>query len=248
MGARWYDPEIGRWISPDTIVPDPSSPQQFNRFGYSLSNPVKYTDPTGYFSENEIEKFFGKESWEDVLKLFQEGGELEGRWGWLAVLQKAEYGDSIEIAWDTSLLPNNHLPVDDVFVGKFTKGPEGGAEDELLILGKDLFLDQMKAARYGKQYELFVEGRPQNMGKLVTGAVIVVTVDLTLGPLEVLALWKSAGNPLVVDALELLNQTVVFPLNALGIALMVDGAGRAPEIKLNVPAKLDPRAVMPHQQ
>jgi hypothetical protein len=48
MGARWYDPEIGRWISPDTIVPDPSSPQQFNRFGYVSNNPVKYTDPTGH--------------------------------------------------------------------------------------------------------------------------------------------------------------------------------------------------------
>jgi len=51
MGARWYDPEVGRWISPDTIVPDPSSPQQFNRFSYVSNNPLKFIDPTGHCGE-----------------------------------------------------------------------------------------------------------------------------------------------------------------------------------------------------
>ena len=35
-GARYYDPKIGRFISPDTIVPDPMNPQSFNRYSYCL--------------------------------------------------------------------------------------------------------------------------------------------------------------------------------------------------------------------
>ncbi|MBN1190562.1 MAG: RHS repeat-associated core domain-containing protein, partial [Dehalococcoidales bacterium] len=31
-GARYYDHSIGRFISPDTIVPDPYNPQSFNRY------------------------------------------------------------------------------------------------------------------------------------------------------------------------------------------------------------------------
>ncbi len=46
-GARYYDPAIGRFISPDTIVPDPASPQSFNRYSYCLNNPLKYTDQSG---------------------------------------------------------------------------------------------------------------------------------------------------------------------------------------------------------
>jgi RHS repeat-associated protein len=47
-GARWYDPQIGRWISPDTIIPDPADLQSFNRYSYVRNNPVKYQDPTGH--------------------------------------------------------------------------------------------------------------------------------------------------------------------------------------------------------
>jgi RHS repeat-associated protein len=48
-GARYYDPGIGRFISPDSIVPDPTNPQNFNRYSYCLNNPLKYTDPTGHW-------------------------------------------------------------------------------------------------------------------------------------------------------------------------------------------------------
>jgi RHS repeat-associated protein len=34
MGARFYDSALGRWISADTIVPDPANPQGFNRYLY----------------------------------------------------------------------------------------------------------------------------------------------------------------------------------------------------------------------
>jgi RHS repeat-associated protein len=47
-GARYYDAEIGRFISADTIVPDPANPQAFNRYSYCLNNPLIYNDPTGH--------------------------------------------------------------------------------------------------------------------------------------------------------------------------------------------------------
>ena len=46
-GARYYDPTIGRFISPDTIVQNPGNPQSLNRYSYVLNNPLKYVDPTG---------------------------------------------------------------------------------------------------------------------------------------------------------------------------------------------------------
>ena len=48
MGARWYDPALGRWLSPDTIVPDFANPQSLNRFSYVRNNPLKFVDPSGH--------------------------------------------------------------------------------------------------------------------------------------------------------------------------------------------------------
>jgi murein DD-endopeptidase MepM/ murein hydrolase activator NlpD len=48
MNARYYLPEGGRFISPDTLVPDPGNPQSFNRYSYVRNNPVNLTDPTGH--------------------------------------------------------------------------------------------------------------------------------------------------------------------------------------------------------
>ncbi|MCX5999067.1 MAG: hypothetical protein NTU41_05585, partial [Chloroflexi bacterium] len=46
--ARYYDAAIGRFISADTIVPDPSDPQNLNRYSYCLNNPLAYVDPSGH--------------------------------------------------------------------------------------------------------------------------------------------------------------------------------------------------------
>ncbi len=46
--ARYYDPTIGRFISADTIVPDPLNPQHLNRYSYVTNNPLTYNDPTGH--------------------------------------------------------------------------------------------------------------------------------------------------------------------------------------------------------
>jgi RHS repeat-associated protein len=46
--ARYYNPRIGKFISADTLVPDPSNPQAFNRYGYAYNNPIRFNDPTGH--------------------------------------------------------------------------------------------------------------------------------------------------------------------------------------------------------
>jgi RHS repeat-associated protein len=53
-GARFYDPEIGRFISADAIVPDLANPQSLNRYTYVLNNPLKYIDPTGMQEEGRF--------------------------------------------------------------------------------------------------------------------------------------------------------------------------------------------------
>jgi RHS repeat-associated protein len=47
-GARYYDPQLGQFISPDTIIPDPTKLIDYNRYLYARGNPVKYNDPTGH--------------------------------------------------------------------------------------------------------------------------------------------------------------------------------------------------------
>ena len=52
--ARLYDPLLGRFISADSIVPEPGNLQAMNRYSYCLNNPVVYRDPSGQFSLGDV--------------------------------------------------------------------------------------------------------------------------------------------------------------------------------------------------
>ncbi len=47
MQQRYYDADIGRFISPDPVGPEEDFIQHFNRYNYAMNNPVRYTDPDG---------------------------------------------------------------------------------------------------------------------------------------------------------------------------------------------------------
>ena len=49
-GARWYDPASERFMTQDSYGGKLSVPLSLNRYIYSLDDPLKYTDPTGYYS------------------------------------------------------------------------------------------------------------------------------------------------------------------------------------------------------
>jgi RHS repeat-associated protein len=48
-GARYYDPQLGRFIQPDTTVQSAATPQTLNRYAYCGNNPLNNVDPTGHF-------------------------------------------------------------------------------------------------------------------------------------------------------------------------------------------------------
>jgi RHS repeat-associated protein len=48
---RMYSPALGRFISPDSIIPNPVNPQAWNRFSYTGNNPIRFNDPTGHRCE-----------------------------------------------------------------------------------------------------------------------------------------------------------------------------------------------------
>jgi RHS repeat-associated protein len=64
-GGRYYDAEIGRFISADPFVQTPFDPQNLNRYSYVINNPQNYIDPDGYFHIHKkkkpgfFQRFFG---------------------------------------------------------------------------------------------------------------------------------------------------------------------------------------------
>ena len=49
MNGRVYDATLARFVSADPHIQAGSMSQSYNRYSYVLNNPMKYTDPSGYF-------------------------------------------------------------------------------------------------------------------------------------------------------------------------------------------------------
>jgi hypothetical protein len=85
-------PYINRFLQPDSIIPSPANPQNWNRFSYVGNNPLRFNDPTGHcraddnpddcFTPGKIYKpsdfldLKGYSTWERKIlrKLYDEGG------------------------------------------------------------------------------------------------------------------------------------------------------------------------------
>ena len=54
LNARFYDPAMGMFLSPDNYLQAPDNSQNFNRFSYCVNNPLMYTDPSGEVFGEEV--------------------------------------------------------------------------------------------------------------------------------------------------------------------------------------------------
>lgn len=85
MNGRVYDPRSALFLSPDPYIQNPSSTLSHNRYSYCFNNPLKYTDPSGYWA-----------GWDDLIVGgigfgfgYVSHGLSTGDWGWSAVGQGA---------------------------------------------------------------------------------------------------------------------------------------------------------------
>ena len=65
--ARFYDATMGRFTSPDTLIPDPSDPVSYDRFNYARNNPLRYVDPSGHRTCTAEEAASGDETCEQNI-------------------------------------------------------------------------------------------------------------------------------------------------------------------------------------
>lgn len=71
MNGRIYDATIGRFLSADPFVGNPSDINQYNRYSYVVNNPLSITDPSGFVLKKlfkKVSKFF-KKYWKPIVTI-----------------------------------------------------------------------------------------------------------------------------------------------------------------------------------
>ena len=64
--ARYYQPELGRFISEDTYKGSCGNPQSQNLYGYVENNPMLWIDPSGHFKQGD--EYLPNQAFIDVAK------------------------------------------------------------------------------------------------------------------------------------------------------------------------------------
>jgi RHS repeat-associated protein len=88
MGARWYLPGTGRFLSADSIVPEPANPQSLNRYSYVNNKTLSYKDPSGHcagFINQPDAPDYDEECWEYLLNEFCGDGLCDSWQDWVIV-------------------------------------------------------------------------------------------------------------------------------------------------------------------
>jgi hypothetical protein len=93
--ARYYAQGLGRFISADTIVPKSSNPQQFNRYAYVLNNPLRYVDPSGHFTEDQLKQWTSLGSMYDK----QRAEWIKNNQDLYKMLLQMHFGDRLYFNW-----------------------------------------------------------------------------------------------------------------------------------------------------
>jgi len=102
--ARWYDAALSRFAQADTIVPEPGNPQALNRYAYTYNNPMRYIDPTGHFTDEELLKwrvFYGPNQVAGTRDHPAPGSPIAA---WYYLLRAAEFGDTVSFEMEGNWL------------------------------------------------------------------------------------------------------------------------------------------------
>ncbi len=98
---RYYDPEIGRFISPDSVLGVLGDPQTLNPYVYVRNNPVNLIDPSGLYAVKVPLTFYGNYPGTQTP-----GGKSNVGHGWIGGID-AEGNQFTQGAWPGHKIKNN---------------------------------------------------------------------------------------------------------------------------------------------
>ena len=75
LRARYYDSEIGRFISEDSYSGETDDPLSLNLYTYCENNPITYTDPSGHRPDDYGVRGDQKEKKEKKAKVIKKGSK-----------------------------------------------------------------------------------------------------------------------------------------------------------------------------
>jgi hypothetical protein len=166
MGVRWYNPKTGRWVSADTVVPDPANPQSLNRFAYVLNSPAVWRDPSGYgpvyFDPGNAagDYRYGKHRLEDYGVTEYDTGEG------LAHAFFEGYNPFLDPGYLSAEIRMNHPVFADYYH---------------VALANDLWLPLAEQDRWNwTKYWATVSGRTPHIGALASDPVLLTTVGMSI--------------------------------------------------------------------
>ncbi|WP_318294686.1 RHS repeat domain-containing protein [Streptomyces bacillaris] len=81
LGAREYDPVLGRFISVDPII-DFDDPAQMNAYSYAHNSPLTKSDPTGLRPDHTVGNAKGDERWASDRGMYAGYTLRNGKWVW----------------------------------------------------------------------------------------------------------------------------------------------------------------------
>jgi RHS repeat-associated protein len=80
--ARWYDPTLGHFLAPDSIVPAAGNALDYHRYAYVRFNPLKYEDDSGHcatFANGQADLENDYDCWQLAYSIYGFGQGLADR-------------------------------------------------------------------------------------------------------------------------------------------------------------------------
>jgi len=195
--ARWYDPGLARFVSADTLVPDPGDSMSWDRYSYVFNNPLSFIDPTGHFGKHREDRgdYWNKRNQVKVKS-------LEARWD-RERSARAQAQQDLRALWKSATLERS-------FAASFGTAPTG--RTSLGIAGACLLDAQALHAginKLGLAFGLGLGGKvnaglPGGLGGGLEGIYILDERSISLydygGPVFPIGVGASAGPYLVAAA------------------------------------------------
>ena len=130
FGARYYTSGMGRFTSPDPLLSSGqlSNPQAWNRYTYTLNNPLRIVDPTGLWDWDESAG--GNMSDEDLEAIARNRRDKRHKWAQNALNFRDQFRsglDSADEAAGSSTLSDDQQSAAQAAVNSYgTEGDENG--------------------------------------------------------------------------------------------------------------------------